>query len=95
MDTFYRSIRTNAGVHQVSSLGPTLSLKMIISMASVLKLGIYSDDRTIYSCLDSKSDRIDEVELAADVKDELQSIVNRGKGWPVTFNATKSNLFFC
>lgn len=36
-----------------------------------------------------KSDRFDNVELAADLKNDLKSVVKWDKGWLVNFNASK------
>lgn len=39
-------------------------------------LGIYADDKNIYTCLDNKSDDFEMVKLAGNLKNKLQFIFN-------------------
>lgn len=53
-----------------------------------------TDDTTFYSCFNSKSNRFDKVELAADLKknNDLQTFIQCGKKQLVNFNALKPKL---
>lgn len=42
--------------------------------------------------LNGKSDLFDKVKLAAEVKNELQPVVNWGKKWLLNFNTSKTKL---
>lgn len=71
-----------------SILGPTLFL--FYRWPS--ELGIYSEDKSIYLCFNTKSDRLDKLKLAVDLKSYLKSAVNWHKKWLFNFNTSKSNL---
>lgn len=83
----------NAGVPQGSVLGPSLFLIFINDLPDdiISKLAIYADDSTIYSCI-PKSDMFGKVEMAGEIELDLQSIVEWGVKWLVTFNSTKTKL---
>lgn len=52
--------------------------KFELNNVSSPQLSICDDDTTIYSCHNGKSDRFNKVKLAADLKNDIQS-VNWGK----------------
>ena len=62
---------------QSSILGPTLFLNFINDLPdSILsKLAIYADDTTLYSSLEKANDVSDKVEIAADLEDDLRTVV--------------------
>lgn len=86
-----RSFYINVGVPQDSILGPILFLISISDLPNAISscLYIYAEDPTIYTCLSVKSDRFDEVKLATDLKNDLQS-VNRDKKWLVNLQESHS-----
>lgn len=65
---------------------------MTFSMSSFIN-SIYIDDTAIYSCLNGKFDRFDTVKLTADLKNDLQFVVNWGRKCTANFNASKTKLF--
>lgn len=77
-------------VPQGSILRPTLFVIFLNDLPDVVssQLCINADDTTLYSCL-NKSDQLDKVKLAADLKNYLQSVVNRCKMWHINFNSSK------
>ena len=56
------------------------------------QLAIYADDTTIYSCLGKTNDLFDKIESAAELEVDLRTVVEWGKEWLVTFNASKTKL---
>ena len=46
----------------------------------------------LYSSLGKTDNVIDEVEMAADLEDDLRTVVEWGDKWLVTFNASKTKL---
>ena len=50
-----------------------------------------ADDTTLYSCL-GKTGFFERVESAAELEEDLHSIVEWGNKWLVSFNATKTKL---
>lgn len=52
-------------------------------------LAIYTD-KTIYSCLNRKSYRVDEVKMAVDHINDRHSVVNWVKAWLFKFNPSKT-----
>lgn len=59
------------------------------------QFGIYTEDTTIYFCINSKSGSPPEkVKLLAILENDLQSVVNWNKQCFVNFNAFKSKLVF-
>ena len=56
------------------------------------KLAIYADDTTFYSFLGKTIDVRAKVEMAADLEDDLRTVVEWGKKWLVSFNASKAKL---
>lgn len=87
---YSRSLRMNAGVAHGSILGPTLLVIFINTLFNLLSL--LMTIICIYRY--RKSDHFDMVKLVADPENELQSVVNLGKGWRVNFNATKIYLLY-
>lgn len=83
------SFGINIGSPSVSNIGPTLFLIFINNLPFDCN---YADDIPIYSCLNGKFDRFDKVRFAADLKNDLQSVVIWGKIWFVNFNAFKTKL---
>ena len=67
----------DSGVPQGSVLGPTLFLPFINDLPdSILsKLAIYADGTTLYSSLGKTNDVSDKVEMAADLEDDLRTVV--------------------
>ena len=84
----------NSGVPQGSVIGPTLFLIFINDLPDCIlsKLAIYADDTTLYSSLDKTKDLFDKVEMAAELEDDLRTVVEWGQKWLVTFNASKTKL---
>ena len=84
----------NSGVPQGSVLGPTLFLIFSNDLPdSILsKLAIYADDTTLYSSLGKTNDVSDKVEMAADLDDDLRTVVEWGEKWLLSFNASKTKL---
>ena len=82
----------NAGVPQGSLLGPILFLIFINDLPDhIIKsfVDIFADDTTLYG---STSNKITDRDLADSLSSDLDSIVQWGNNWLVTFNASKTKL---
>lgn len=87
-----RTFHINADVIQRSILGT--GVVSYLHQPSDIKdsqLAIYAD-AAICTCLNRKSDRSDELKLAAAVENEFQSFVNQGKKCLENLNASKTKL---
>ena len=82
----------NAGVPQGSILGPTLFLLYINDLPNhILRsfVDIYADDTTIYG---STTKTVNDQVLSDSLSSDLEHVVEWGKRWLVTFNASKTKL---
>ena len=84
----------NAGVPQGSILSPTLFLLYINDLPddATCNIAIHADDTTLYSLCDQASDLWQQLELASDLKCDLQDTVDWGRKWLVDFSAGKTQL---
>ena len=85
----------NAGVPQSSIFSPRLFLLCINDLPDdvICNIAIYNDDPTLYSKWDQASDLWQELELASELKSDLQDTVNWGKKWLADLNLEKLNWF--
>lgn len=76
-------------------LRPTLFVIFLNDLPNFVssQLDIYAEHTNIYSCFNKKSDQLDKVKLAADIKKNyLQSVVNWCKKWHINFKCFKMKL---
>ena len=87
---FSQEYPVNAGVPQVSILGPTLFLLYINDLPDdvICNITIYADDTTLYS----KCDLWQQLELGSELESDLRDTADCGKKWLVDFNAGKTQL---
>ena len=91
---FWITLWVKAGVPQWFILGPTLFPLYINNLpdAAICNIAIYADNTTFYSKCDQAFDLCQQLELASELKSDLQGIVDWGKKWLVDFNAGKTQL---
>ena len=91
---FFQEYPVNAGVPQVSILGPTLFLLCINDLPDdvICNIAIYADDTALYSKCDQASDLWQQLELASELESDLRDTVDWGRKWLVDFNAGKTQL---
>ena len=84
----------NAGVPQVSILGPTLFLLHINDLPYdvICDIAIYADDTPLYYKYDQASDLWQQLGLASELKSDLRDTVDWARKWLVDFNAGKTQL---
>ena len=84
----------NAGAPGGFILGPTLFLLYVNDLPNdvVCDIVIYADDTTLYSKCDQASDLWQQLELAHELKSDLQDTVDWGSKWFVDFSAGKTQL---
>ena len=86
--------RVNAGVPQSSIFSPMLFLLRINDLPDdvICNIVIYDDDPTLYSKWDQASDLWQELELASEIKSDLQDTVKWGKKCLADLNVGKTQL---
>ena len=91
---FSQEYSVNAGVLQGSIYGRTHFLLYIndLPVDVICDIFIYADYTTLCCKCDQASDLSQQLELASELKSDLQDTVDWGEKWLVYFNAGKTQL---
>lgn len=89
------SFNTKLSVGKSSILGQKLFLIFINDIPYDISSqhGIFADGTTINSSLVHKGDLTDRMKMAADVQNDIKTVVNWGINWHAIFNPSKTKLF--
>ena len=82
----------NAGVSQGSSLGPTFSGYMLMTLLTMLSVILLSMLMILLSKCDQSSDLWKQLELASELESDLRDTLDWGKKWLIDFNVDKTQL---
>ena len=93
MEVFAR-IPVNAGVPQGSIIGPSPFLLMIndLPVDIICIIAVYADDSTLYSKYKQVSDLWQQLDVASELKSDLQGTIDWGRKWLVDVNTGKTQL---